>query len=109
MVRELEADTSQNTRLVLVGRGRRGAEALERGLSEAASLAVALIRAGAGVELAGPDGAVPVGHGRAHLRRVLTALALYDAEAPRAEPAAPAGAEMLRGTRPLREIRIALV
>jgi uncharacterized protein (DUF58 family) len=109
MVRELEADTSQNTRLVLVGRGRRGAEALERGLSEAASLAVALIRAGAGVELTGPDGAVPFGHGRAHLRRVLTALALYDAEAPRAEPAAPAGAEMLRGPRPLREIRIALV
>ena len=109
MVRELEADTSQNTRLVLVGRGRRGAEALERGLSEAASLAVALIRAGAGVELAGPDCAVPFGHGRAHLRRVLAALALYDAETPRAEPASPAGAEMLRGHRPLREIRIALV
>jgi uncharacterized protein (DUF58 family) len=108
MVRELEADTSQNTRLVLVGRGRRGAEALERGLSEAASLAVALIRARAGVELAGPDCAVPLGHGRAHLRRILTALALYDAEAPRAESAAPTGAEALRGNRPLREIRIAL-
>jgi uncharacterized protein (DUF58 family) len=55
MVRELEADTSQNTRLVLVGRGRRGTPALERGLSEAASLAVALIRAGAGVELDGEE------------------------------------------------------
>ena len=107
LVRELEADTSQNTRLVLVGQGRRGAEALERGLSEAASLTVALIRAGAGVELAGPGCAVPFGHGRAHLRRVLTALALYDAEAPRAESAA--GAELLRSHRPLREIRIALV
>lgn len=108
MVRELEADTSQNTRLILVGRGRRGGEALERGLSEAASLAVALIRAGAGVELAGPDCAVPFGHGRPHLRRVLTALALYDPERPGGGPAAPSGAEMLRGHRPLREIRIAL-
>jgi len=108
MVRELEADTSQNTRLVLVGRGRRGAETLERGLSEAASLAVALVRAGAGVELAGPDCEVPLGHGRAHLRRMLTALALYDTEAPRAVPAPPSGAEARRTTRPLREIRIAL-
>jgi uncharacterized protein (DUF58 family) len=108
MVRELEADTSQNTRLVLVGRGRRGAEALERGLSEAASLAVALVRAGAGVELAGPDCEVPLGHGRAHLRRMLTALALYDTEAPRAVPAPPSGAEARRRNRPLREIRIAL-
>jgi uncharacterized protein (DUF58 family) len=108
MVRELEADTSQNTRLVLVGRGRRGAEALERGLSEAASLAVALVRAGAGVELAGPDCEVPLGHGRAHLRRILTALALYDTEAPSAVPAPPGGAEARRSTRPLREIRIAL-
>ena len=107
MVRELEADTSQNTRLVLVGRGRRGAEALERGLSEAASLAVALVRAGAGVELAGPGCAVPLGHGRPQLRRVLAALALYDPEAPPGEASAPAGAETLRG-RPLREIRIAL-
>ena len=70
---------------------------------------MALIRAGAGVELAGPDCAVPLGHGRAHLRRMLTALALYDAEAPRAEAAAPPRAEALRGSRPLREIRIALV
>ena len=31
MVRELEADTSQDTRLVLAARGARGAEALERG------------------------------------------------------------------------------
>ena len=108
MVRELEADTSQNTRLVLVGRGRRGAEPLERGLSEAASLAVALVRAGAGVELAGPDCEVPLGHGRAHLRRMLTALALYDTEAPSAVPAPPGGAEARRSTRPLREIRIAL-
>ena len=108
LVRELEADTSPNTRLVLVGRGRRGTEALERGLSEASSLAVALVRAGAGVELAGAGCAVPLGHGRAHLRRMLTELALYDAGGPRAAPAALAGPAALRGTRPLREIRIAL-
>jgi uncharacterized protein (DUF58 family) len=104
LVRELEADTSQNTRLVLVGRGRPGAEALERGLSEAASLAVALVRAGAGVALAGAAGAVPLGHGRGHLRRLLTALALYDPAAP--PPAAGPG-EAGAG-RLLREIRIAL-
>ena len=107
MVRELEADTSQNTRLVLVGRGRRGAEALERGLSEAASLAVALIRAGAGVELTGPDGACRSATA-ARTCAGAPALALYDAEAPRAA-AAPAGAGMLRGNRPLRAMRIALV
>ena len=106
MVRELEADTSHNTRLVLVGRGRRGTDVLERGLSEAASLAVALIRAGAGVELAGADCAVPLGHGRPHLRRVLTALALYDPEAP--APAHQTAGDALRSGRPLREIRIAL-
>jgi uncharacterized protein (DUF58 family) len=108
VVRELEADTSQNTRLVLVGRGRRGTEALERGLSETASLAVALIRAGAGVELAGAGCAVPLGHGRPHLRRVLTALALYDPEAPDRAPEAPGVEAAARSGRPLREIRIAL-
>lgn len=104
LVRELEADTSQNTRIVLVGRGRSGAETLERGLSEAASLAVALVRAGAGVELAGAGCAVPLGHGRPHLRRLLTALALYDPEAsrPAAGPAEPGSGRLLR------EIRIAL-
>jgi uncharacterized protein (DUF58 family) len=107
MVRELEADTSHDTRLVLVGRGRVGAEALERGLSEAASLALALVRAGAGVELAGAAGAVPLGHGRPHLRRVLTALALYDPEAPRSAAAAP-GVDPRGAGRALREIRIAL-
>jgi uncharacterized protein (DUF58 family) len=105
MVRELEADTSHDTRIVLVGRGR-GGEALERGLSEAASLALALVRAGAGVELAGAAGAVPLGHGRPHLRHVLTALALYDPEAARAA-AAPA-ADPRGAGRGLREIRVPL-
>jgi uncharacterized protein (DUF58 family) len=106
MVRELEADTSHNARLVLVGRG--GAEALEAGLSEAASLAVALVRAGVGVELAGPGCFVPLGHGRPHLRRVLTALALYDPEAAGPDSAPGSPADPRRSGRPLREIRIAL-
>jgi uncharacterized protein (DUF58 family) len=105
MVRELEADSSHDTRIVLVGRGRAG-EALERGLSEAASLALALVRAGAGVELAGAAGAVPVGHGRPHLRRVLTTLALYDPEGARVA-AAPAAHPRSAG-RTLREIRVPL-
>jgi len=109
MVRELEADTTQNTRLVLVGRGRRGSEALERGLSEAASLAAALIRAGAGVELAGGGGVVPLGHGRAHLRQVLTALALYDPETGVGGASPADGPDVRRSDRPLREIRISLV
>ena len=54
MVRELEAETTEDTRLVLVGAGTPGTAALEAALSEAASLATHLIRAGAGVELVGP-------------------------------------------------------
>jgi uncharacterized protein (DUF58 family) len=109
MVRELEADTSHDTRLVLVGRGTPGAEALETGLSEAASFAVALIRAGAGVELIGPDLVVALGRGRPHLRRVLTALALYEPAAPGSD--ASAGSELgslARNGRRLREIRVPL-
>ena len=108
MVREHEADTSHDCRLVLVGRGAAGTEALETGLSEAASLAVALVRAGAGVELVGPGLFVPLGHGRPHLRRVLTALALYDPAA--AEPIAPAmlDREPSSGPRRLREIQVPL-
>jgi uncharacterized protein (DUF58 family) len=111
VVREHEADTSHDTRVVLAGRGRAGTEALETGLSEAASLATALVRAGAGVELAGPDLFVPLGHGRPHLRRVLTALALYEPGGPGAAPA-PAGSSVDEasslGPRRLREIRVPL-
>jgi uncharacterized protein (DUF58 family) len=111
VVREHEADTSHDTRVVLAGRGRAGTEALEAGLSEAASLATALVRAGAGVELTGPDLFVPLGHGRPHLRRVLTALALYEPDAPGAgRPAAapPADDPSSLGPRRLREIRVPL-
>jgi uncharacterized protein (DUF58 family) len=76
-VRELEEDATQDTRIVLVGTGGSGGERLERAISKAASLAAHLLRGGTGVELAGAAGAVPLGRGRAHERRILTALALY--------------------------------
>jgi len=103
VVRELEAETATDTRIVLEDRGRDPARR-ERGLSEAASLAAHLVRAGGAVELLGPGVSIPLGRGRAHLRRVLTALALYDVPGgvPAPRPAAVAGG------RALREIRIVL-
>ena len=106
MVRELEAETTEDTRLVLVGTGARDADALEAALSEAASLATHLIRAGAGVELVGPGFYVRLGRGRSQLRRLLTALALYDARAtPRGETTDDGGEGTLQ---PLRQIRVRL-
>jgi uncharacterized protein (DUF58 family) len=107
VVRELEADTTHDARLVLVGRG--SGEALEAGLSEAASVAVALVRAGAGVELQAPGCFVPLGHGRPHLRRVLAALALYQPEvgSAAADPD-PSSLDPGRTARRLREIRVPL-
>jgi uncharacterized protein (DUF58 family) len=106
MVRELEAETSEDTRLVLVGLGARHSETLEAGLSHAASLAVHLIRAGAGVELVGPNFCVLLGRGKGHLHRLLTALALYD---PQAWPSRPSAAgDRQIALVPLREIRISL-
>jgi uncharacterized protein (DUF58 family) len=102
VVRELEAETTTDTRLVLEDRGGDPARR-ERGISEAASLAAHLCRAGGAVELVGPGTAVPLGRGRAHLRRLLTALALYGD---------PAAAEPVAALPPpragLREVRIPL-
>jgi uncharacterized protein (DUF58 family) len=99
LVREARR-TENTTRLVLVGRGRR--EALERGgLSEAASLAVALVRAGAGWSWRARAARCPSA-GRAHLG--VRALAL-PVTAPRAAPAALTGAR--RGGAAL-AVRIAL-
>jgi uncharacterized protein (DUF58 family) len=111
MVREHEADASHDARLVLVGHGQAGSERLEAALSDAASIASALIRAGAGVEVHGPDLAISLGHGRPHLRRVLTALALYDPAAVSSGRAGarPAGEDDGAPTsRRLREIRVSL-
>lgn len=76
-VRELEEDATRDVRLVLAGDGRGDPARLERGLSEAASLAVHLLRAGTGVELSGPGVLVRLGRGRGQETRILTALALY--------------------------------
>ena len=78
VVRELEEETTLDARLVLTGRGARETERREGKLSEAAALARALLRAGAGVALIGPGIDVPASRGREQERRVLTALALYD-------------------------------
>jgi uncharacterized protein (DUF58 family) len=86
MVRELEAEAATDTRIVLVGDGRRDAERLEAAMTEAASLATHLLDAGAAVELIGPGVHVPFGRGRGHRRRVLTALALYEAVATAGPP-----------------------
>ena len=103
IVRELEAPTQLDSRIVLVGTGVRDPERLETALSEAASLTVELIRAGAAVELVGPGFTVPSGMGRVHERRILTELALYDAEA-----AVHAGTARRPSSARLREIRVTL-
>jgi uncharacterized protein (DUF58 family) len=74
MVRELEAEATMDTRIVLEGAG----PGLEAGVSRAASLVTHLIGAGSLVELAGPGVWVPLGAGRAQEQRLLTALALYE-------------------------------
>jgi uncharacterized protein (DUF58 family) len=101
MVRELEEDTTEDTRIMLTGRGAADGARLEGALSEAASLAVHLLRRGTGVELAGAAGVVPLGRGLGQERRILTALALYD-------PPSPGGGAAAGLTTGLREIRIGL-
>lgn len=106
VVRELEEETALDARIVLVGTGARDAERRESALSDAASLARALLRATAAVALAGPGFGVPAGRGRDQERRVLTTLALYDPSAP-AVPVLPA-AQDLRVRTGEREIRFHL-
>lgn len=96
-VREMEAETSLDTRIVLPSGG--DPAQLEETVAEAASLAVHLLGAGAQVELAGRGLWVPPGRGPGQRRRALTALALWDPAAA-AEIAAPS-------LRPgVREIRV---
>jgi len=77
VVRELEEETALDACIVLIGTGARDAARRESALSDAASLARALLRAGAAVALTAPGIAIPGGRGREQERRVLTALALY--------------------------------
>jgi uncharacterized protein (DUF58 family) len=100
VVRELLAETTEDTRIVLTDHGSGDPGLLEAGIAHAASLAAHLVRRGAAVELAGPGVGVPLGRGRGHLARVLTALALY---APGATGDGAGGRES--GTR-LRHVRV---
>ena len=106
LVREMEAETTEDTRVVLAGRGERDAARLEAAPSEAASIAAHLARAGAGVELTGAGLFVPLGRGPGQARRILTELALYDPRPAGADAAAP-GPEA-GGWRSLREVRVEL-
>lgn len=104
LVREMEAETTEDTRVVLTGTGARDAARLEAALSEAASIAAHLARSGAGVELVGTGLFVPLGRGPGHARRILTALALYQPGAPLAPDDECGGP----GWRSLREVRVDL-
>jgi uncharacterized protein (DUF58 family) len=99
-VRELEAETTLDTRILLVGGG--APAAIEAGLAEAASLSVHLLRAGAQVELAGAGVHVPLGRGPSQRRAILTALALWEP----GESLAPTPEG--KGNAGLREIRVSL-
>jgi uncharacterized protein (DUF58 family) len=103
-VRELEAETTLDTRIILIGAARAG-ERLEAGIAEAASLAAHLLRAGAQVEVAGPGLHVPLGRGPAQRRAVLTALALWEPDVPERVPAGRAEGSRRAG---LREIRVSV-
>jgi len=102
LVREMEDEATEDARVRLTGSGVHDAARLEAALSEAASIAAHLVRTGAGVELMGAGLFVPLGHGPGHLRRILTALALYDPRASAAALRAPGDG------RALREIRVDL-
>jgi uncharacterized protein (DUF58 family) len=104
LVREMEAETTEDTRVVLTGTGAHNAARLEAALSEAASLAAHLARTGAGVELVGPGLFVRLGRGPGQARRILTALALYEPEG----AGRSSGENEGRGTGALREIQVDL-
>jgi uncharacterized protein (DUF58 family) len=117
MVREMEAETTEDTRVLLVGTGGRDPLRLEAALSEAASAVVHLLRAGSGVELEGPGLFVPLGRGVGQVLRILTVLTLYEPGRAQAEgpDGHPLGARLAFGRgsedesrRALRELRVEL-
>jgi len=84
ILREREEEERPQVRLILEDPAPgAAAEAVERDLSYAASVAAHAIRRGAAVELVTGDGVLPFGTGETHLDRVLEWLAVY------APPAAP--------------------
>jgi len=89
MVRELQAETTRDSRIVLEVAGV-DAERVERGLSEAASLAVHLLKEGGRVGVTGAGVSVALGRGRGHARRILTELALWEPGVARSAPASRA-------------------
>ena len=103
-VREMEAETALDTRIVL-GSGGDPAR-LEETVSEAAALGAHLLSAGAQVELAGRGLWVPPGRGPAQRRRALTALALWEPAAAGGEVIGPATLPPLRPG--VREIHVGL-
>ncbi len=105
-VRELEAETTLDTRIVLAG-GVGDSARVEAGICEAASLAVHLLRAGAQVAVAGPGLEVPLGRGPDHRRRILTALALWEPVARLSSTLSPSGKGQGEGAS-VREIRVSL-
>lgn len=84
ILREREAEERPQVRMILEDPApESAAEAVEKDVSYAASVAAHAIRRGAAVELVTGDGVLPFGTGEGHLDRVLERLALY------APPAAP--------------------
>jgi uncharacterized protein (DUF58 family) len=103
-VREMEAETALDTRIVLGSGG--DAARLEETVSEAAALGAYLLSAGAQLELAGRGLWVPPGRGPAQRRRALTALALWEPAAAGGEVIGPATLPPLRPG--VREIHVGL-
>jgi uncharacterized protein (DUF58 family) len=93
--RELEAETAQDACIVLRGHGGADDARLEQALAEAAAVATTLLGRGARVGMTGAGIDIPPGQGRAHARRLLTALALYEPDAGRESVGA-----LARGIRP---------
>jgi uncharacterized protein (DUF58 family) len=101
MLKELEEEGRPQLRLVVEDPAPgAAADRIEADLSTAASLATWAVRGGTAVELVTAEGPSGFGEDEAHLDRILTRLALYEAP--------PAPRPMARGAGEARTIRLAL-